>query len=166
MMELEEGGMFDEETLPDWMRSMRGVAHRGSIPPPGQPFPPQSNGGLPGIGQLPPGLPGIAPPPHEMGGMQPMPPMEGIHPPFGLAGPLGLLGPPPGTPVGSAPGGQDQGPLDLEEQEVREFEDRRERGSDRDRDRDVGDEVSMAVGGAGCSIKKCKNKSHSLQIYY
>ena len=27
-MELEEGGMFDEETMPDWMRSMRGVAHR------------------------------------------------------------------------------------------------------------------------------------------
>ena len=37
MMELEEGGTFDEESMPDWMRSMRGVAHRGSIPPPGQP---------------------------------------------------------------------------------------------------------------------------------
>ena len=87
--------MFDEETMPDRMRSMRGVAHRGSIPPLGQPFPPQSDGGLPGIGQLPPGLPGIAPPPHEMGGMPPMPPMEGIHPPFGLP-PPDLLGHPPG----------------------------------------------------------------------
>ncbi len=26
MAELEEGGMFDEDTMPDWMRSMRGVA--------------------------------------------------------------------------------------------------------------------------------------------
>ena len=42
MMELEEGGMFDEETMPDWMRSMQGVAHRDSIPPPGQSFPPRS----------------------------------------------------------------------------------------------------------------------------
>ena len=25
MTELEEGGMFDEETMPEWMRSMRGV---------------------------------------------------------------------------------------------------------------------------------------------
>ena len=43
MMELEEGGMFDEETLPDWMRSMRGVAHRGSRLPIKQQFPPQSD---------------------------------------------------------------------------------------------------------------------------
>merc|ERR1719312_1544444 len=114
MMELEEGGMFDEETMPDWMRSMRGVAHRGSIPPPGQQFPPQSEGGMPGMGQLPPGITGMAPPPHEMGGMPPMPPMEGIHPPFGLpppGGPPGLLGhppgllPPPGGPLLGAPGG-------------------------------------------------------------
>ncbi len=26
MAELEEGGMFDEETMPDWMKTMRGVA--------------------------------------------------------------------------------------------------------------------------------------------
>ena len=113
-MELEEGGMFDEETMPDWMRSMRGVAHRGSIPPPGQQFPQQSEGGMPGMGQLPPGMTGMAPPPHEMGGMPPMPPMEGIHPPFGLpppGGPPGLLGhppgllPPPGGPLLGAPGG-------------------------------------------------------------
>ena len=25
MTELEEGGMFDEETMPDWMKTMRGV---------------------------------------------------------------------------------------------------------------------------------------------
>ena len=26
MVELEEGGMFDEDTMPDWMKTMRGVA--------------------------------------------------------------------------------------------------------------------------------------------
>lgn len=114
MMELEEGGMFDEETMPDWMRSMRGVANRGSIPPQGPGFPPHSDGGgMPGMGQLPPGMPGMGPP-HEMGGMPPMPPMEGMHPQFGLpppGGPPGLLGhppgllPPPGAPLLGAPGG-------------------------------------------------------------
>ena len=28
MTELEEGGMFDEETMPEWMRNMRGVVSR------------------------------------------------------------------------------------------------------------------------------------------
>lgn len=113
MMELEEGGMFDEETMPDWMRSMRGVAHRGSMPPSGPAFPPHSDGGvMPGMGQMPPGMPGMGPP-HELGGMPPMPSMEGMHPPFGLpppGGPPGLLGhppgllPPPGAPLIGGPG--------------------------------------------------------------
>ena len=51
MMELEEGGMFDEETMPDWMRPMRGVALTGSIPPQDQQFLPQSEGGMPGMVQ-------------------------------------------------------------------------------------------------------------------
>ena len=161
-------------------------------------------------------MPGIAPPPHELVGMSTVPPMEGIHPPFGflprgllshppgllppsggpmlltpgisnpgtpmvlgpppefpdfasrqppprvrmqgpghipvvlaapqgmpggppgllqsprppLAGPPGLLGPPPGAlvPVGGASvgQGQGQGSMDLEEQDGREFEERRE----------------------------------------
>jgi len=113
MMELEEGGMFDEETMPDWMRSMRGVSHRASLPPPGQGFPTHADPGLPGMGQLPPTLPGMGPP-QELGGMPPMPPMDGIHPPFGLPppnGPPGLLGhppgllPPPGAPLLGAPAG-------------------------------------------------------------
>ena len=49
MTELEEGGMFDEETMPDWMRPIRGVAHRRSIPPPDQQFPPQGEGGMLGM---------------------------------------------------------------------------------------------------------------------
>ena len=98
MIELEEGGMFDEETMPDWMMSMRGVPHRGSIPPTGLQFPLQSKGRMPDMGQLLPGMTDMAPPPHEMGGMPPMLLMEGIHPPFGLppaGGPHGLLGQPP-----------------------------------------------------------------------
>ncbi len=34
MVELEEGGMFDEDTMPDWMRSMRGVAPANRLQPP------------------------------------------------------------------------------------------------------------------------------------
>ena len=120
MLEIEEGGMFDEETMPDWMRSMRGVAHRGSIPPPVQP----------------------------------------------LAGPPGLLEPPPGTPVGRAPGGQGQDPMDLEEQEVREFDDSRDRGRARDRDRDRRDEDTdrRSGGSVSPSCLLCKNTVYSSSV--
>ena len=114
MMELEEGGTFDEESMPDWMRSMRGVAHRGSIPPPVQP----------------------------------------------LAGPPGLLEPPPGTPVGRAPGGQGQDPMDLE------FDDSRDRGRARDRDRDRRDEDTdrRSGGSVSPSCLLCKNTVHSSSV--
>ena len=32
MAALEEGGMFDEDTMPDWMRTMRGVATNANAP--------------------------------------------------------------------------------------------------------------------------------------
>ena len=45
MAELEEGGMFDEDTMPDWMKTMRGVAlsrpptqGQGGLPPPALSF--------------------------------------------------------------------------------------------------------------------------------
>ena len=72
MAELEEGGMFDEDTMPDWMKTMRGVAvsrphavltptaqpppSLGSIPPPAAAVqqPPTS---FSEVVQPPPGLP-------------------------------------------------------------------------------------------------------------
>ena len=38
--------------MPDWMRPMRGGAHRRSVSPPGQQVPPQGEGGMPGMVQL------------------------------------------------------------------------------------------------------------------
>ena len=81
MADLEEGGMFDDETLPDWMRTMKGSSVGG-------PYPVQE--------------PVMAPPhmslaqPHEL--ITRMPPIEGLAPPFAPPG-LGLL-PPPGAPLG------------------------------------------------------------------
>merc|ERR550519_2507294 len=95
MTELEEGGMFDEETMPEWMRSMRGVG-RSSLPPsyPGQEHPLAPQGLLPPHMQGPPV--GLAPPG--------MPPMDGLHPQFALpppgAGPPGMIGHPPGALLG------------------------------------------------------------------
>ena len=117
MTELEEGGMFDEETMPEWMRTMRGVGRcpfdssmarvfkrfaliklvsRSSIPP-----------SYPAEHQMPPQ--GIQLPPHLQGppvGLAPpgMPPMDGLHPQFALpppgAGPPGMIGHPPGALLG------------------------------------------------------------------
>ena len=81
MADLEEGGMFDDETLPDWMRTMKGSSVGG-------PYPVQE--------------PVMAPPhmslaqPHEL--ITRMPPIEGLAPPFAPPG-LGLL-PPPEAPLG------------------------------------------------------------------
>ena len=48
MVELEEGGMFDEDTMPDWMKTMRGVAvTRPSLQQPPNPFPDPVMQGLP-----------------------------------------------------------------------------------------------------------------------
>ena len=117
MTELEEGGMFDEETMPDWMKTMRGVGRflsatlisnqvlflslmqtsfRSSLPP----TYPQEH-------QIPPQ--GIQLPPHLQGppvGLAPpgMPPMDGLHPSFALpppgAAPPGMMGHPPGALLG------------------------------------------------------------------
>ena len=104
MSELEEGGMFDEDTMPDWMRTMRGVAHRSSLPPPG-PQPGSHHQADPAAAPLqlaglpPPGQPGL--PAHlsgpELGGL------HGLPPPFLQAGPgagPGLLPHPPGLQLG------------------------------------------------------------------
>ena len=76
MADLEEGGMFDDETLPDWMRSVRGSSVGGPYQEPV-----------------------LAPPhmslaPHEL--ITRLPQLEGLAPPFAPPG-LGLL-PPPGAP--------------------------------------------------------------------
>merc|ERR1719150_897873 len=84
MADLEEGGMFDEETLPDWLRSMRGSSVGG------QQYPGQETLLAP-----PPHL--SLPQPHEL--ITRMPQLEGMPPPFAPPG-LGLL-PPPGAPLGS-----------------------------------------------------------------
>jgi hypothetical protein len=58
MVELEEGGMFDEDTMPDWMRSMRGVAPANRLQPPPlmapapAPFPEPIQQIPPGTGRL------------------------------------------------------------------------------------------------------------------
>ena len=77
MADLEEGGMFDDETLPDWMRSVRGSSVGGPYQEPV-----------------------LAPPhmslaPHEL--ITRLPQLEGLAPPFAPPG-LGLL-PPPGAPL-------------------------------------------------------------------
>ena len=84
MADLEEGGMIDEETLPDWLRSMRGSSVGG------QQYPGQETVLAP-----PPHL--SLPQPHEL--ITRMPQLEGMPPPFAPPG-LGLL-PPPGAPLGS-----------------------------------------------------------------
>ena len=120
---LESGGMFDEDTMPDWMRTMRGVAPSTSAnsintslvlqPDPVQQTSPQQPVGVqpttttvnvtsappPGFVNIPPAqaLPGTT----QIPGIPAVPP--GI-PPFGLPPGLpppgaGLL-PPPGTPSG------------------------------------------------------------------
>ena len=83
MADLEEGGMFDEETLPDWLRSMRGSSVGG------QQYPGQETVLAP--------PPHLSLPPHEL--ITRMPQLEGMPPPFAPPG-LGLL-PPPGAPLGS-----------------------------------------------------------------
>ena len=96
MMELEEGGMFDEETLPDWMRSVPGVANRGFIPPQGpHPHPVGPTSGPPGLLGHPPGLlplPG-APLLGAPGG-----PNLLLRPGFSHTGASMVSGPPPGFP--------------------------------------------------------------------
>ena len=130
---LEEGGMFDDDTMPEWMKTMRGVAptfaqqqqqqqqqqlmgqppaqapqpqHPQFIPIPDGLVPPTTAGT---VGEIPhpPGLPpfGIPPPgaPPALAGL--------LAPPHGPAGmlpaappPSILLGPPLGPPPAGAPG--------------------------------------------------------------
>ena len=91
MITLEDGGMFDEDTMPDWMKTMRGVApdkHQvlasSSAPfiPVPEGIPPSAAGVTPGI------MPGTLP--GEMVIPVSVPP-PGL-PPFGLP-----PGPPPQT---------------------------------------------------------------------
>ena len=113
---MEDGGTFDDETLPEWIKSSRAasVNSSGGFPGPGP------EAGQPHL--LPPGLPGIGHGQHpEL--LPGMPHIEGLPPPFappGVPGGLqGLLGPPgaqllggpgpgnillrPGFPPGGAP---------------------------------------------------------------
>ena len=115
MGELEEGGTLDEDTMPEWIKNMRGVALQNSrnmmntptlptqasvaanvppptsfseiLPPPG--LPPGLSVPQPPEIALPPGLP---PPQMDHGQMGGPPPH--IFPP--QHGTPGLLGPPPG----------------------------------------------------------------------
>lgn len=112
MAALEEGGMFDDETMPDWMKTMRGVAPQAVqqqqqfIPVP-EGVPPQQTivapvvtdpshipipGAFPPIG-LPPGLPPVMPPPGLGAGLLPGLPRFGLPPPTAQ-----LTAPPPGFP--------------------------------------------------------------------
>ena len=95
--ELEEGGTFDDETLPEWIRSMKAAATNASAPQ--YPVP----GGDPGAAHLlpPPGLPAGLPghPGH------PADLVPGLPPPFAPPGlPAGLIaGQVPGAPLLGAP---------------------------------------------------------------
>ena len=118
MVLLEEGGMFDEETMPEWMKSMRGVAISAANHTPQ--FMPQEMERLPGP---PPGFvripEGMSP---AMGGQEIANQISvpGVHPPgmppFGLPhagllpggavlpGQAGLLGAPGGPRLVAPPG--------------------------------------------------------------
>ena len=67
IMKLEEGGKFDEETMPDWLRPLQGAAHREYISPLDQLYPPQSEEGFESW-QQPPGarMQGVGPNPGEL----------------------------------------------------------------------------------------------------
>ena len=93
IVELEDGGTFDDETLPDWIKSMRRAT---SAQVPGYPVSSEPGHMLP-----PPGLPGLPGQHPEL--IPGMPHIEGLPPQFAPPGLPGLL-PPPGAQLLGAPG--------------------------------------------------------------
>ncbi|CAB4067983.1 RBM16 [Lepeophtheirus salmonis] len=108
MADLEEGGMFDEDTMPEWMKTMRGVApiaNAQASPAIGTPTisaPPAAPQFIP----VPEGIPPVLEPPPGLNFGMPIPPPGALPPPNVLLAPprFGRPPPPPPRPI---PGGFD-----------------------------------------------------------
>ncbi len=87
MIELEEGGVFDEDTMPEWMKTMRGVAPDSQMPLTAPP--PAAAAAL--TAQFIPVPEGMPPPPNALG----VPPPTSAS---SIPTPASIAGPPPGMP--------------------------------------------------------------------